>query len=84
MPRTLSLVRKEKISGSVPALASKAELATLMESTQDPMWSVDPNHRLIAFNKAASSYIEAAFGRRHRSRRFRLLLLRRRRSAHRI
>jgi len=62
MPRTLSLVRKEKISGSVPALASKAELATLMESTQDPMWSVDPNHRLIAFNKAASSYIEAAFG----------------------
>ncbi len=62
MPRTLSLVRKEKVSGSASPLASNAELATLMEGTHDPMWSVGPDHRLIAFNKAASSYIEETFG----------------------
>ena len=62
MPRTLSLVRKEKTSGSVSPLASNAELATLMEGSHDPMWSVGPDHCLIAFNKAASSYMEEAFG----------------------
>ena len=61
MPITLSLVRKEKTSGVVSPLASNAELATLMEGTHDPMWSVGPDLRLIAFNRAASSYMEGVF-----------------------
>lgn len=33
-----------------------------MDSTQDLLWSVDRDHRLIAFNKAAFDYIEGALG----------------------
>jgi len=32
--------------------ASEAHLEALIESTSDPIWSVDPEFRLVAFNAA--------------------------------
>jgi PAS domain S-box-containing protein len=62
MSRTLSLVKKEKMSRAVPPPIATPDLVELFESTEDLIWSVDPDHRLIAFNKAASSYMEWILG----------------------
>lgn len=61
MRKTVWAVQKETASGSGASVHSAPELISLMDSTRDPIWSVDRDHRLIAFNKAASSYIEETF-----------------------
>src|SRR5271166_101882 len=43
-------------------LQAKANLSALIESTQDPIWSVDLEYRLIAFNKALEKNIQNTFG----------------------
>jgi diguanylate cyclase (GGDEF)-like protein/PAS domain S-box-containing protein len=41
---------------------AKANLAALIESTEDLIWSVDLDYRLIAFNSAFQKHIEVTFG----------------------
>ena len=41
---------------------AKAYLSALFESTEDPIWSVDTDDRLITFNSALKQHIESAFG----------------------
>ena len=44
-----------------PAFAA-AHLAALLESTQDLIWSVDLNYRLVTFNKALSDSFARGYG----------------------
>jgi PAS domain S-box-containing protein len=39
-----------------------ANLSALIESTEDLIWSVDLDYRLITFNQALCRYIEATYG----------------------
>ena len=41
---------------------AKANLSALIESTEDLIWSVDLDYRLIAFNSALQKHIESTFG----------------------
>jgi diguanylate cyclase (GGDEF)-like protein/PAS domain S-box-containing protein len=41
---------------------AKANLSALIESTEDLIWSVDLDYRLIAFNSALQKHIEDTFG----------------------
>jgi diguanylate cyclase (GGDEF)-like protein/PAS domain S-box-containing protein len=41
---------------------AKANLSALIESTEDLIWSVDLDYRLIAFNSAFKNHIEGTFG----------------------
>jgi diguanylate cyclase (GGDEF)-like protein/PAS domain S-box-containing protein len=43
-------------------ILAEANLATLIESTEDLIWSVDLDNRLITFNSALELHIESAFG----------------------
>ena len=44
-----------------PPSFAAAHLAALMESTQDLIWSVDLNYRLVSFNKASSEAFARGF-----------------------
>jgi PAS domain S-box-containing protein len=52
---------REKSRENQPQDYAAAHLAALLESTQDLIWSVDLNHRLVTFNKGLSD----AFARRY-------------------
>ncbi len=43
-------------------IQSEANLSALIESTEDLIWSVDLEHRLIAFNSAFRKHVEDTFG----------------------
>jgi PAS domain S-box-containing protein len=53
--------RKGPQQNQPPAFAI-AHLAALLESTQDLIWSVDLNHRLVTFNKALSDAFVRGYG----------------------
>ncbi|MGD0346875.1 MAG: HD domain-containing phosphohydrolase [Terracidiphilus sp.] len=57
--RSTSRARPQK--NQPPAFAS-AQLAALIESTRDLIWSVDLNFRLVTFNKALSDDFARRFG----------------------
>ncbi len=41
---------------------AKANLSALIESTEDPIWSVDREDRLTVFNRAVQQHVESMFG----------------------
>jgi len=43
-------------------LQSRASLSALIESTSDLVWSVDRNHRLLAFNATLAAHLRAGYG----------------------
>ena len=51
-------------SGFNPSAAAQADanLRALIESTDDLIWSVDPDFRLLTFNRAAQEAVERTFG----------------------
>jgi PAS domain S-box-containing protein len=53
--------RKKSQENQLPAFAT-AHLAALIESTQDVIWSVDLNHRLVTFNDVPSGAFARRFG----------------------
>jgi PAS domain S-box-containing protein len=53
---------REKSQENQPLAFASAHLAALLESTQDLIWSVDLNCRLVTFNKALSEYFARRLG----------------------
>jgi diguanylate cyclase (GGDEF)-like protein/PAS domain S-box-containing protein len=43
-------------------IQAEANLAALIESTEDLIWSIDPRYRLITFNRAFREHIERNYG----------------------
>ena len=41
---------------------AEANLSALIESTEDLIWSVDLEYRLITFNRALQRHIQSIFG----------------------
>lgn len=60
MPNTKWAAENGQLAGL--SARSSASLAALVDSTENPFWSVDPGGRLVAFNKAASAYLYRALG----------------------
>jgi diguanylate cyclase (GGDEF)-like protein/PAS domain S-box-containing protein len=67
--RPISISKTGNLSGAIrlrktAELRAQAEanLSALIESTEDQIWSVDLDHRLIAFNRAMQQFIEINFG----------------------
>jgi len=53
---------REKSQENQPSLFADAHLSALIESTQDVIWSVDLNHRLVTFNDVPSGAFARRFG----------------------
>ncbi len=53
---------REKSQEEQPPAFAAAHLEALIESTQDLIWSVDLNYRLVTFNKALSDAFARGFG----------------------
>ncbi len=53
---------REKPQENQPPAFATAHLAALMESTQDLIWSVDLNHRLLTFNNVLSGVFVPSLG----------------------
>lgn len=53
---------REESQEDQPQAFATAHLAALIESTQDLIWSVDLNHRLVTFNKAFSDAFARELG----------------------
>jgi PAS domain S-box-containing protein len=53
---------RERPQENQPLAFASAHLAALIESTQDLIWSVDLNYRLVTFNKALSGAFARVFG----------------------
>ncbi len=53
---------REKSQEKQPPAFAAAHLAALIESTQDLIWSVDLDFRLVSFNKALSEAFARGYG----------------------
>ena len=53
---------RERSQENQPPAFAAAHLAALIESTQDLIWSVDLDYRLVTFNKALSDAFARSFG----------------------